>query len=58
VEKGAALVILEAMKMELPVSAPRTGVVEAVMVSVGDVVTRGTLLIKLSAAESILKTGI
>jgi acetyl-CoA/propionyl-CoA carboxylase, biotin carboxylase, biotin carboxyl carrier protein len=58
VEKGAALVILEAMKMELPVLAPRTGVVEAVMVLVGDVVTRGTLLVKLSAAESILKTGI
>jgi acetyl-CoA carboxylase biotin carboxylase subunit len=58
VEKGAELVILEAMKMELPVLAPRAGVVEAVMVLVGDVVIRGALLVKLSRAESILKIGI
>jgi acetyl-CoA/propionyl-CoA carboxylase biotin carboxyl carrier protein len=58
VERGAELVILEAMKMELPVLAPRAGVVEAVMVLVGDVVIRGALLVKLSTAESVLKTGI
>ena len=48
VEKGALLLILEAMKMELPVFAPRDGAVEAVMVKIGDVVTRGGLLVKLS----------
>jgi biotin carboxyl carrier protein len=49
VEKGALLLILEAMKMELPVFAPRDGAVEAVLFEVGDVVTRGGLLVKLSA---------
>jgi biotin carboxyl carrier protein len=53
VDKGALLVTLEAMKMELPVLAPRAGVVEAVMVEAGDVVTRGGHLVKLSGAASI-----
>ena len=51
VEKGALLLILEAMKMELPVFAPRDGAVEAVLVKVGDVVTRGGLLVQLSASD-------
>jgi biotin carboxyl carrier protein len=51
VAKGAVLVILEAMKMELPVVAPRAGKVEAVLVAVGDVATRGGLLVKLSQAS-------
>lgn len=52
VAKGAVLVILEAMKMELPVIAPRAGTVEAVLVTKGDVTARGSLLVKLSQAPA------
>jgi acetyl-CoA/propionyl-CoA carboxylase biotin carboxyl carrier protein len=52
VAKGAVLVVLEAMKMELPVVAPRAGIVEAVLVVAGDVTARGSLLVRLSAGES------
>jgi acetyl-CoA/propionyl-CoA carboxylase biotin carboxyl carrier protein len=52
VAKGAVLVVLEAMKMELPVIAPRAGTVEAVLVSTGDVTARGSLLVRLSSGGS------
>ena len=48
VEKGSVLVILEAMKMELPVTASRAGIVEEVRVAAGDVTARGNLLVKLA----------
>ncbi|HEY6641274.1 acetyl/propionyl/methylcrotonyl-CoA carboxylase subunit alpha [Povalibacter sp.] len=51
VEKGAVLVILEAMKMELPVTAPRAGIVEEVRVAAGDVTARGNLLVKLAPVQ-------
>ena len=44
VERGAVLVVLEAMKMELSVEAPRTGVIEEVMVSEGEQVAEGAVL--------------
>lgn len=47
VEKGQALVLLEAMKMELHVSAPHAARVRNVKVSAGDVVKRGQTLIEL-----------
>jgi 3-methylcrotonyl-CoA carboxylase alpha subunit len=47
VEEGAALVVLEAMKMELAVSAPASGTVAAVMVEAGDLVARGQALVEL-----------
>jgi len=50
VDKGAVLVIIEAMKMEMPIVAPRAGTIEAVMIEVGDTAKRGSLLVKLSAA--------
>jgi len=49
VEQGATLVILEAMKMEVPVLAPRAGSVKEVLVEVGQVASRGNLLVRLSA---------
>jgi acetyl-CoA/propionyl-CoA carboxylase biotin carboxyl carrier protein len=52
VAKGTVLVMLEAMKMELPVSAPRAGRIEAVLVAVGDVAERGSLLVRLSSASA------
>jgi 3-methylcrotonyl-CoA carboxylase alpha subunit len=46
VSKGAILIVLEAMKMELPVRAPADGVVGAIHCSPGDLVQPGVLLIE------------
>ena len=45
VERGATLVVLEAMKMELRVEAPRAGVIEEVTVSEGEPVAEGAVLV-------------
>jgi biotin carboxyl carrier protein len=47
VRRGDSLVILEAMKMELPVRAPSDGIVKAVHCKPGDLVTPGVPLIEL-----------
>lgn len=44
VKKGQPVVILEAMKMEIPVVAPQDGTVASINVSVGDAVEAGALL--------------
>lgn len=48
VTKGQTLVILEAMKMELRVSAPAEGRVKRVLVAPGQVVERGQQLVEMS----------
>lgn len=48
VEAGATLVILESMKMEIPVLAEAPGNVLEIFVSVGDVVQEGDALISLT----------
>ena len=48
VKKGDAVVILEAMKMEIPVVAPQDGTVASVNVAVGDSVEAGALLATLN----------
>ena len=48
VRKGDLLLILEAMKMEHRITAPRDGAVEAVHVAVGDQVENGQLLVTIS----------
>ncbi|WP_245196732.1 biotin carboxylase N-terminal domain-containing protein [Labrys sp. LIt4] len=50
VEKGQALVVIEAMKMEHTVSAPRAGVVKMVDVAIGDQVAAGAELVVLEVA--------
>ena len=45
VERGTTLVVLEAMKMELSVEAPRAGVVAEVTVSEGEQVVEGAVLV-------------
>ncbi|TVR58483.1 MAG: biotin/lipoyl-binding protein [Spirochaetaceae bacterium] len=44
VKKGDEIVILEAMKMETPVTAPEAGTVEKISISTGDQVTAGQTL--------------
>lgn len=54
VEPGAAvqaqdeLLVLESMKMEIPVEAPRPGTVREVCVQVGDLVQENTVLLVLA----------
>jgi 3-methylcrotonyl-CoA carboxylase alpha subunit len=49
VEKGARLVLIEAMKMEHEVRAPRAGTVKAVRCKKGEPVSPGTPLVELDA---------
>ena len=44
VEEDDVLVILEAMKMEIPVTAPRRGKVKELRVNEGDVVKEGQVV--------------
>ena len=48
VKKGDTVVVLEAMKMEIPVVAPQDGTVASIHVSVGDQVEAGALLATLN----------
>jgi 3-methylcrotonyl-CoA carboxylase alpha subunit len=45
VTKGAALIVLEAMKMEITLTAPRDATVEVIRYVVGDMIEEGTELI-------------
>ncbi len=47
VAEGDTLLVLESMKMEIPVTAPRAGVVVDIRVSEGDAVEDGQLLLTL-----------
>ena len=51
VEKGQALVVVEAMKMELTLRAPRDGTVAEILVRPGDQIADGTLLLTLAPEE-------
>lgn len=48
VAKGDAVVIIEAMKMEIPVVAPENGTVASIDVAVGDAVEAGAVLATLN----------
>jgi 3-methylcrotonyl-CoA carboxylase alpha subunit len=49
VKRGAHLVVIEAMKLEVPIAAPDDGVVEKVLVSIADQVEEGKTLIAFRA---------
>ena len=51
VEKGAALLVMEAMKMEHTISAPRTGVVKEFRCAPGEQVSDGAELLEFAASE-------
>ena len=44
VKRGEAVVVIEAMKMEIPVVAPQDGTVASIDVAVGDAVEAGAVL--------------
>ena len=48
VKKGDAVVIFEAMKMEIPVVAPEDGTVASIDVAVGDAIEAGAVLATLN----------
>ena len=48
VKRGDAVVVIEAMKMEIPVVAPQDGTVASIDVAVGDAVEAGALLATLN----------
>jgi biotin carboxyl carrier protein len=50
VEEGDVLVVLEAMKMETEITAASAGTVLDVLVSVGDAVTGGAVLVRIDPA--------
>lgn len=50
VARGAPLVVLEAMKMEVRLTAPHDGVVREVTCKVGEVVERGRVLVAVAPA--------
>ncbi len=48
VKKGDAVIIIEAMKMEIPVVAPEDGTVASIDVAVGDAIESGAVLATLN----------
>jgi acetyl-CoA carboxylase biotin carboxyl carrier protein len=46
-EEDAPILILESMKMEIPVSAPEAGRVQAILVEEGQVVPEGSVVARL-----------
>nr|WP_273543426.1 acetyl-CoA carboxylase biotin carboxyl carrier protein subunit [Sneathiella sedimenti] len=52
VAKGDPLVVLEAMKMEHTLTAPRDGTIEDIFFEVGDQVDEGTVLVRFESEET------
>jgi acetyl-CoA carboxylase biotin carboxyl carrier protein len=49
VTEGDVLLIMESMKMEIPLTAPEDGVVEAIQVAEGDNIKEGDVAVVLDA---------
>lgn len=47
VEKGDTLVVMEAMKLQLPITAPHNGIVDKVLCKAGEMVSEGVELVSL-----------
>ena len=59
VQRGQALAVMEAMKMEHTISAPRDGVVAELLYAAGDQVSEGGELLRLAPAGSVAQiTGV
>jgi methylmalonyl-CoA carboxyltransferase small subunit len=53
IAQGDTVVVLEAMKMETEITATAVGTVSAVLVSVGDAVTGGQVLVQISPTPDV-----
>ncbi|WP_102958093.1 acetyl-CoA carboxylase biotin carboxyl carrier protein subunit [Mangrovicella endophytica] len=49
IEEDGAILILESMKMEIPVAAPEDGRLVEILVAEGDTVTEGTVVARIEA---------
>lgn len=49
VTSGQDVAVVEAMKMEIPVAAPASGVVKSIMVAVDEMIEEGQLLMTLDS---------
>ena len=58
VRSGVTLVVLDAMKMEHPIDAPFDGLIDQVLVAVGDTVEEGQLLVVLSPQVLAVSTAV
>ncbi len=58
VRSGATVVVLDAMKMEHPIDAPFDGVITEVLVSVGETVEEGQLLVMVSPQVLAVSTAV
>lgn len=56
VERNDVVMVLEAMKMELPVRSPRDGVIKAVACQLGELVQPGTVLLQLEEPADGVKS--
>jgi len=52
VEKGDALLVMEAMKMEHTIHAPAAGTVDEILFAIGDQVQEGAQLLAFTPAEA------
>lgn len=49
VDEDEPIVMMESMKMEIPVAAPEPGTVKEILVKEGDVVTEGSVVARIEA---------
>ena len=49
VAEGDTLVLIESMKMEIPVAAPESGKLLEILVAEGDIVTEGSVVARIEA---------
>jgi len=49
INEDAPILIMESMKMEIPVSAPEAGTLREILVAEGDIVTEGTVVARIEA---------
>ena len=52
VEAGDTIVVIEAMKMEQPITAHKAGVVSGLAATVGETVTAGTVLAQIKDVDA------
>jgi acetyl-CoA carboxylase biotin carboxyl carrier protein len=49
VDEDEPVIMLESMKMEIPIAAPESGTVTQILVEQGDIVTEGTVVARIEA---------